>query len=76
MLLGALRSLLLTLWRFSIIYSSIVIAWLYCHIMNVDFEIVDTGTNQHKTIIVGLYLVYLGLWWWLNPYLARNRRQN
>ncbi|MDO6685471.1 MULTISPECIES: hypothetical protein [unclassified Agarivorans] len=75
MLLGALRSLLLTLWRFSTIYSIVVITLLYCRIAGVDFETVDTGSNQHKMIIIGLYFVYLGVWWWANPYLLRGRRQ-
>lgn len=75
MLWGALVSLSLSLWRFSIIYSSIVIAWLYCHFRELDFELVDSGVNQHKVIIIAIYFGYLALWWLVNPYLAKARRQ-
>ncbi len=75
MLWGALLSLSLTLWRFSIIYSSVVITWLYCHFRALDFTLVDSGVNQHKAIIIAIYFGYLALWWLLNPYLSKVRRQ-
>ncbi|GGB11234.1 hypothetical protein [Agarivorans gilvus] len=75
MLWGALLSLLLSLWRFSIIYSSILIVWLYCHFRDLDFEQVDSGVNQHKVIIIAIYFGYLAFWWLVNPYLSKARRQ-
>ncbi|MGY5451037.1 hypothetical protein ACVFI8_08870 [Agarivorans sp. MS3-6] len=70
----ALRSLLLSLWRFSIVYSVLIIGWLYCRITGQTFAEIDDGISQHKLIIIGLYLAYLGVWLLVNPRLSRIRR--
>ncbi len=68
---SALRGFLLHLWRFSIVYSVVVITLLYCKLMAVPFEQVDAGINRHKFVIILLYFAYLAGWWWLNPRLRR-----
>ncbi|WP_432455019.1 MULTISPECIES: hypothetical protein [unclassified Agarivorans] len=70
----SLRSLLLNLWHFSIVYSVVLISIGYCEVMQLDFEVVDQGINRHKWSIIGLYFLYLTFWWWLNPYFTRLRR--
>ncbi|WP_084428942.1 hypothetical protein [Aliagarivorans marinus] len=66
-----LRPLLHNLWRLSSLLSFPLIAYLYCQVNELSFADLDQGSNWHKGAVVGLYLVYLLVWWKLNPRVGR-----
>lgn len=65
----------LFLWRASLLYIFPLLMWLYCHLQGIDFEELDIGVNQHKWIVLALYLLYVGGWLLANRYLGMILRQ-
>ncbi len=51
-----------------------LIVWLYSRIAEVPYDVIDTGMQQHKTIIVVTYLVFILVWRWLSLRVERRIR--
>lgn len=65
----------LFLWRASLLYIFPLLMWVYCRITGIGFAELDTGVNNHKWVVLGIYLIYVLLWLLLNRYLELLLRQ-
>ena len=55
-------SLLSQCWRWSVFLAFPLLLVLYVQVMGVGFSDFDNGVNQHKWLIILIYLLYVLVW--------------
>ena len=75
---SVILSLLGQCWRWSVFFMFPLILVLYVEVMGVSFSEFDNGVNQHKWLILLIYLLYVLVWLRVNrqvkAYLEQRRR--
>lgn len=72
---SVILSLLGQCWRWSVFLMFPLLLLLYVEVMGVSFSDFDNGVNQHKWLMVLVYLLYVLVWLRFNRHVKAHLEQ-